>query len=459
MIKLTHDKEINAFVISYQGSIDANHAEQLYSELLVLLPQGEKGFRVLVDFSEATSVSPEIKDSLKKIMDILNAQGVEEIIRIIPDPACDVGLSIMSIFHYSKNVKLITVSCREEAESRIKAWKAKSKIAFVEMKETWQKEFVQKHLSAHSLVFLEETAQNLAKDLEGVNILSVFINSRVDKNLISQLPNLRCICTRSTGFDHIDLKTAQAKNIAVFNVPLYGENTVAEHTFALILSLSRNLKKAYLRTYQNNFNLDGLMGFDLKGKTLGVIGTGHIGLHVIRIALGFGMKVIAYDIKRQNFISEVLNFEYVSLEALLEQSDIISLHAPYLPGTHHLINKNNISLIKKGALLVNTARGGLIETEALIKALDKEILSGVGLDVLENEEYLLEDKRLSESMSKEKQEQVQKNQLLLQRENVIFTPHLAFYSYEAIQRILQTTLQNIHDFSNGNLENQILLKR
>ena len=314
-------------------------------------------------------------------------------------------------------------------------------IAFAEMKDAWEKHFVKERLGENdSLSFFEETAQEKVKDLRESKILSVFINSRIDKKIIAQLPKLKLITTRSTGFDHIDLTAAKERGIVVSNVPAYGENTVAEHTFALILSLSRNLRKAYLRTLRNNFSIDGLMGFDLKGKTLGVIGTGHIGLHVIRIAVGFGMKVIAFDVKKQGFLSEVLNFEYVTLEELLKQADIISLHTPYLPSTRHLINKKNIGLIKKGAVLVNTARGGLIETDALVEALDKKILSGVGVDVLEEEECLLEEKRLHD---------------LLHRENVIYTPHMAFYSREAVQRILETTVENIRSFIQGHPQNHL----
>ncbi len=332
-------------------------------------------------------------------------------------------------------------------------------IAFVEMKDAWEKEHIKKNFSEREIYFSDETAQDQIKNLGKTENLSVFINSKIDKKLIAEMPHLRYITTRSTGFDHIDLKAAQEKGIVVCNVPTYGENTVAEHTFALILSLSRNLRKAYLRTVQNNFSLEGLMGFDLKGKTLGVVGTGHIGLHVIRMALGFGMKVIAFDIKKQNFLSEVLNFEYVSFEDLLKGSDIISLHAPYLPTTKHLINKNNIHLIKKGAVLVNTARGGLIETDALVEALDKKILSGAGLDVLEEEEYVLEEKRLLKGAETEEHwkhlRTTLKNHVLLHRENVIYTPHMAFYSYEAVQRILDTTIENILSFESGKILNQV----
>lgn len=334
------------------------------------------------------------------------------------------------------------------------------KIAFVEMKDTWEKEAVKKALSAQGeIAFFDRPVQDCLKDLSECEVISIFVNSRLDGKCMEAMPGLKCIATRSTGFDHIDMKLARERGIVICTVPTYGENTVAEHTFALILSLSRNLRKAYLRTVQNNFSLDGLMGFDLKGKTLGVIGTGHIGLHVIRMAVGFGMKVVAYDVKQQHFLSEVLGFEYVSFEELLSRSDIVSLHAPYLPSTRHLINRQNIGLIKRGAVLVNTSRGGLIETDALVEALDRKILSGAGLDVLEEEEYVLEEKRLLEGAeTAEHWRRLQtalKNNVLLHRENVIYTPHMAFYSYEAVQRILNTTIDNIRAFTEGKPSNQV----
>lgn len=324
-------------------------------------------------------------------------------------------------------------------------------ITLVEMKEAWEKEFIRQKLEgAGECIFLPETVQDCTADLSRTEILSVFVNSRVDTGIFERMPRLKMIATRSTGYDHIDLQTAKARGVSVCTVPTYGENTVAEHTFALILSLSRNLRKAYLRTVQNDFSIDGLMGFDLKGKTLGVVGTGHIGIHVIRMALGFGMRVVAYDVKEQSFLAEILGFEYVPFETLLESSDIISLHAPYLPSTRHLINRKNIARIKKGAVLVNTARGGLIETDALVEALDRKILNGAGLDVLEEEEYLLEEKRLLESGQTEehwrKLQTTLKNHVLLHRENVIYTPHMAFFSREAVERILATTAENILGF-------------
>jgi len=335
------------------------------------------------------------------------------------------------------------------------------KIVFFEMKKDWQQDYVAKKLAGlDGLSFDEKCIHDAAESsLKDAALVSVFINSRADKKLLEKLPKARLIATRSTGYDHIDVVAAKARGIAVATVPTYGENTVAEHTFALILSLSRNLRRAYFKTRDNDFSLDGLMGFDLKGKTLGVVGTGHIGLHVIHMARGFGMTVIAHDVKEQTFLSEVMDFRYVSLEELLSTSDIVSLHVPYMPQTHHLINSGNISKIKRGAILINTSRGGLVETAALVKALDEGIFAGAGLDVLEGEELILEERRLlATAEDKEAWGKIQvalKNHVLLTRDNVIYTPHMAFYSEEAVRRILDTTIQNIRNFLQGRPANII----
>lgn len=335
------------------------------------------------------------------------------------------------------------------------------KIIFFEMKKDWQQDYVVQNLAdAGDLVFDEKPAHDAPEALlKEAAVVSVFINSRAGKAFLEKLPKTRLIATRSTGYDHIDVAAAKARGISVATVPTYGENTVAEHTFALILSLSRNLRRAYFKTRDNDFSLDGLMGFDLKGKTLGVVGTGHIGLHVIHMARGFGMKVIAYDVKQQTFLSEVMDFRYVSLEELLSVSDIISLHVPYMPQTHHLIHLGNISKIKRGAVLINTSRGGLIETAALVKALDEGIFAGAGLDVLEGEELILEERRLlATADDKEAWGKIQvalKNHVLLARDNVIYTPHMAFYSEEAVKRILDTTIQNIRAFLQGRPVNTV----
>jgi D-lactate dehydrogenase len=236
----------------------------------------------------------------------------------------------------------------------------------------------------------------------------------------------------------------------VVNVPTYGENTVAEHTFALLLDLSRKIHQSLQRTKKGDFSLDGLQGFDLKGKTLGVIGLGNIGQHVVRIAKGFEMKVLGYDVKEDQALAKRLKFTYTSFEDLLKNADIITLHVPYNTHTHHLINANNITLMKQGAYLINTARGGIIETSALVSALAKGVLAGAGLDVLEEECFIKEEGHL---LSKEflktcDLKTMLQNHLLMDQENVIITPHNAFNSKEAIERILETTVENISAFVN-----------
>ena len=287
-------------------------------------------------------------------------------------------------------------------------------------------------------------------------ILSVFVHSQVSGKILAAMPRLRMISTRSTGYDQLDLDTCNRRGIPVANVPRYGENTVAEHTFGLILSLSRKIHKAYQRTVAGDFSLRGLEGFDIKGKTIGVVGAGSIGLHVIRIAKGFGMNVIAFDVRPNPLIAEVLDFEYCALDELFARADIISLHAPYSPATHHLLNMESIRRIKRGALLINTARGGLVDTEALLAALDEGILAGAGLDVLEGEELMDEEERLLHGPEAEEQMRLLiRRHILLRRPDVVVTPHMAFYSQEATERILEVTVHNIRAFLAGQPENVV----
>jgi D-lactate dehydrogenase len=303
-------------------------------------------------------------------------------------------------------------------------------------------------------------AEQLPKDvLRGATILSPFIYSNVSAGVLKGMPKLKLIATRSTGFEHINLTECRKRHIAVANIPYYGENTVAEHTFALILALSRKVHQAYFRTMRGDFSFEGLQGFDLKGKTIGVVGTGHIGIHVIRIARGFAMRVLAYDINRNEFMADTLGFKYVPLEKLLELSDIITLHAPYNPKTRHMINKDNINQIKRRALLINTARGGLVDTEALAQALDKGIISGAGLDVLEGEELIKEERQiLSKDFETSRLRTLIENHILMNRENVVITPHMAFNSREAFMRILDTTIDNISAFLSGSPANLVMTK-
>lgn len=319
------------------------------------------------------------------------------------------------------------------------------KIAFFEL-EDWEKDYIRQNLKGHTLVFVDgsltkETAAK-AKDCDAT---AVFIYSKIDKTVLARLPKLEFIAAMSTGFDHIDVAAAKKRKIVVSNVPTYGENTVAEHTFALILGLSRKIVDSAERTRRGDFTLGGLQGFDLKSKTIGVVGTGHIGMHVIRMAKGFEMKILAFDVKKDAAAAKRFGFKYVDFDILLQKSDVITLHCPYNKATHHMINSGNIDKIRKGAMLINTARGGLIETAALLKALNNGTIAAAGLDVLEEECSIKEEKQLlSKDFEKECDLRTMlANHYLLNQKNVIITPHNAFNSKEALTRILNTTIENI----------------
>lgn len=325
------------------------------------------------------------------------------------------------------------------------------KITFFEL-EDWEREYLQENLPGFELSFFNEklSLENVSL-ASGANVVSVFTDSSINKEVLEKLPSLQLITTRSTGFDHIDLQFAKERGVAVCNVPTYGENTVAEHTFGLLLNLSRKIYKSIENVKEKGFVPDGLRGFDLKGKTLGIVGMGHIGEHVARIANGFEMNVVAFDVRHDKKMAKKLGFTYVSLEDLLKTSDIITLHVPHNDHTHHLINSGNIGLIKKGAYLINTARGGVIETGALVKALEEGIIEGAGLDVLEEECYIKEERELLTKGFSEKCDvkTMLENHLLMERDDVIVTPHNAFNSKEALERILQTTVENIIAFEKG----------
>ncbi|MGB3632474.1 MAG: NAD(P)-dependent oxidoreductase, partial [Rubrobacteraceae bacterium] len=292
--------------------------------------------------------------------------------------------------------------------------------------------------------------------LEDVEVLMPFIHSTVGREQMEAMPNLRFIATRSTGYDHVDLEAAAERGIPVANVPAYGENTVAEHTFALILALSRKVHHAWVRTQRGEYTMEGLRGFDLYGKTIGVIGAGAIGLHVIRIAKGFGMKVLAFDVNRNQLLADVLDFSYADLDELLENSDIVTLHAPAIPATHHLINKDTLSQMKRTALLINTARGSLVDTAALAEALDADQIGGAGLDVFEGEELMQhEDELLQQADAEGKLKLIVRAHRLQRRPDVVITPHIGFNSEEALRRILDTTAENVRSFLEGDPSNLV----
>jgi D-lactate dehydrogenase len=297
------------------------------------------------------------------------------------------------------------------------------------------------------------------EDLAQVEALLPFIHTAIGPAEIDAMPQLKIIATRSTGYDHIDLNYATQKGVLVCNVPGYGETAVAEYTFALMLDVTRKVYEAIRRTKAGNYTFEGLQGFDLYGKTLGVVGAGAIGLHVIRIAKGFGMDVIAFDVFQNRLISEILGFRYAEMDELLSQSDIITLHAPALKSTYHTINRESLAKTKRGAVLINTARGSLVDTEALLWALNDGIISAAALDALEGEEFLQNEEELfGDTNVEEKLKTVVRNNILQRHPNVTITPHVAFNSREALRRILDTSIENVQNYAKGQPRNTVKAK-
>jgi D-lactate dehydrogenase len=325
-----------------------------------------------------------------------------------------------------------------------------AKIVFFEV-EAWEKGYINSAIINYQPILtsekLDESTMDQYQDCEAI---SIFIYSTINRTILDKLPNLKFIATRSMGFDHIDLAACREKGIVVANVPVYGAHTVAEHTIALMLAVSRKIVPSVERAKKGDFSSVGLTGFDLFGKTLGVIGTGHIGKNVCELGISFGMKVIAYCHHEDADLC-ARGVKYVSLDELLANSDVISLHLPHNSETEHLINVNNISKIKKGAILINTARGALIETKAILEGLEKGILAGVGLDVLEEENALKEEREFlsSEHIAKGDIQTELLDHILLERDDVVITPHNAFNSKEALEEILETSLGNIKNYING----------
>jgi D-lactate dehydrogenase len=279
-------------------------------------------------------------------------------------------------------------------------------------------------------------------------IICIFIHSIITQDVLANLPKLKYILTRSTGVDHIDQASAQERDIQISYVPGYGEHTVAEFTFGLILALSRKIIQGHEQVQKLDFSSAHLVGFDLKNKVIGIVGVGAIGGQVIKIANGFGMHVVAYDPHSVQQRTSELSFRYTqTLEELLQIADIISLHAPYNAHTHHMINQQTLALVKPGAMLINTARGPLIDTQALIQALNTGTLAAAGLDVLECEHTLLQ---LSHQSGTAEDCTCTRTALaelmLMQRPHVLITPHIAFNSQEALIRILDAVRENIRNY-------------
>src|SRR3989344_1740116 len=325
--------------------------------------------------------------------------------------------------------------------------------------EGWEEAYVRERLPNEEIIFHEGTLATFPDLADAqAEALCIFIDSPIGASELKRFPNVKLIATRSTGFDHIDTAEAVRRGITVANVPFYGENTVAEFTFALVLALSRRVIDADECVRETGtFSLTGLRGFDLAGKTLGVVGTGHIGAHVIRIAQGLDMKVLGFDTLPNENRAHELHFPYVPLQELLSSSDIVTLHVPYNAHTHHLINREAINSFKKGSYLINTSRGAVVETNALVEALKNGTVAGAALDVLEEEGELNDEVALltAQHPNEGAIKIALENHYLIQHPRVIVTPHCAFNTTEAVKRILDTTIENIKGFSSGSPTNTV----
>lgn len=324
--------------------------------------------------------------------------------------------------------------------------------------EPWEREHLERSLAGHELSFHEEPLNHSTAALAaGAEVAVVFVYSKVDAEVLAAVPTLKMVTTRSMGFDHFDLAACAERGVVACRVPAYGDQTVAEHAFALTMALSRKIFQAYERTEKSVFDYRGLKGFDLYGKTMGVVGGGRIGMNVVRIARAFSMEVLVHDPFPKPELAAQYGFAYASLDELLPRADVVTLHVPYMPATHHLLNREAFAKMKKGAIVVNTARGGLVDTGALLEALESGRLAGAGLDVLEEEGCFKEEAELVASGFKEKCDlaAIVRNHALISRDDVIITPHIAWYSQEAVARILDTTTENVLKFAAGTPVNVI----
>ncbi|MFA6523662.1 MAG: NAD(P)-dependent oxidoreductase [Candidatus Peribacteraceae bacterium] len=302
-------------------------------------------------------------------------------------------------------------------------------IAFLDVDKEDRKFVLEKFPNALVFDALKEDA--VVKSCAEAEIITTFITVPFPRSLIEKLPKLKFLCTRSVGFDHISLDACKERGIPVCNVPDYGSHVIAEHVFALLLSTMRHIPEAEKRVESGTFDYHGLRGMALRRKTIGIVGTGKIGRRVAQIAHGFGMKIIATDTCRALELQDLLGVRYVPLEELMSKSDVITLHVPGMPETEHFINDAMFSLMKGGTILVNTARGSLIDSHALLRALDSGKVGYALLDVLEHEQNFSENKKL------------------ISHPHVVTTPHIAFYADETMRNMYLDVFESIDQWVSG----------
>ena len=334
------------------------------------------------------------------------------------------------------------------------------KIVFFDV-ESYEKDFLNKACEGkfdYKLISqpLNELLE-LTPEITDAEVISCFTTSRVTRKILEHFYNLKMIGLRSVGFNHVDIAYCNEHNITVETAPNYGNKSVAEFAFGLLIDVCRKITRSYINLVNEDINPHATVGFELYGKTIGIVGLGAIGSEMARLAYGFGMNILGYDIKENIELEEKYSVKYTTFENLLKTSDVVSLHAPLTQQNYHLLNEDTFKMMKEKAILINTARGELVDTQALYNTLKEGKLWGVGLDVLEFEEsisnpdYLIDINRISGNCLKK----TLLNNRLLKLPNVIVTPHIAYDTEEATKRILTTTVENIDAFSKGVIQNKI----
>lgn len=322
----------------------------------------------------------------------------------------------------------------------------------------YEREYVQKHLKEHEIhFFLGNLFVHKDKIPHDIDALYIWTDSYITAPFIAQFPRLKLIATRSVGFDHIDLDAARKANICVCYAPHYARESVAEHVMGLMLMLSRKLFDACTRAHAGDISRQELCGFDLCGKTLGVIGTGDIGARVVELAHVFGVNILAFDVCQNKRLVDAGLCTYTTINELFGRSDIVTLHVPYNKATHHMINRENIKLFKRGCYLINTARGEVIESQALVQGLQEGIFAGLALDVFDGLVDLehLESLILSACTDAQDYRRALANIYLMRHPRVIATPHNAFNTIQALDAALATTIGNIKNFCAGRPSNVV----
>jgi D-lactate dehydrogenase len=325
--------------------------------------------------------------------------------------------------------------------------------------EDWEKKACAKLMLRHDVRCTTAPLNiNTVDDFKDAEVISPFVASRLDAGIIDRLPRLKLIATRSAGYDHIDLAACHERGVAIANVPDYGDATVAEHAFALLLALARNILESVALTRRGGFSMAGMRGLELRDKVIAVVGTGRIGRRAIEITRGFGMRVVAFDKVQDAAASTRLGFTYGPLDEVLAQADVVTLHVPSSPSTVGLIGERQFAAMKDRAIFINTARGNVVDSEALVRALANGKLRGAGLDVLPQEPLIREEAeifRQDKTVDASDLKALVANHVLLRFPNVLVTPHNAYNTDTALARIMETTIANIEGFAAGHSVNLV----